>query len=75
MILVKNGEIEEAIKVLLKGKSVTENDTIAKNWESLVNGKVKSFSNADIGDQWYSLYLEEPKNTKPKQKVIRRQQF
>ena len=74
-ILVKNGDIEEAIKVLLKGKSVTDNDTIARNWENLVNGKTNKFSNAGIGDQWYSLYLEEPKMQKPKQKVMRRQQF
>ena len=74
-ILVKTGEIEEAIKVLQKGKKVSENDTIIKNWENLVNGKIKKFSNAGIGDQWYSLYLEEPKTQKPKQKVMRRQQF
>ena len=74
-MLVKRGEIEEAIKVLLKGKKVTDNEAIAKNWEHLVNGRLKKFSNADIGDQWYSLYLEEPKATKPKQKVMRRQQY
>ena len=74
-MLVKKGEIEEAIKVLLKGKKVTGNEAIAKNWEHLVNGRIKKFTNGDIGDQWYSLYLEEPKTTKPKQKVMRRQQF
>ena len=74
-MLVKTGEIEEAIKILLKAKKVTDNETIAKNWENLVNGKIKKFSNAGIGDQWYSLYLEEPRNQKPKQKVMRRQQF
>jgi hypothetical protein len=74
-ILVKTGEIEEAIKVLQKGKKATENDTITRNWENLVNGKIKKFSNAGIGDQWYSLYLEEPKAQKPKQKTMRRQQF
>jgi len=74
-ILVKTGETEEAIKVLMKGKKVTDNDTIARNWENLVNGKIKKFSNAGIGDQWYSLYLEEPKVQKPKQKVMRRQKY
>ena len=74
-ILVKTGEIDEAIKVLQKGKKVTDNETIARNWENLVNGKIKKFSNAGIGDQWYSLYLEEPKTQKPKQKVMRRQQY
>ena len=74
-ILVKTDESEEAIKVLLKGKKVTDNDTITRNWENLVNGRIKKFSNAGIGDEWYSLYLEEPKIQKPKQKVMRRQQF
>ncbi|MFH1001051.1 MAG: hypothetical protein V1783_09440, partial [Bacteroidota bacterium] len=59
----------------LKGKAVTGNDALLKNWEHLVNGRIKKFSNADVGDQWFSLYLEEPGVSKPKQKVMRRQQF
>ena len=74
-MLVKSGNIEEAIKVLLKAKKVTDHNTITRNWENLVNGKIKKFSNDGLGDQWYSLYLEEPKVQKPKQKVMRRQQF
>jgi hypothetical protein len=71
-ILVKNGEIEEAIKVLQEAKEKTENEVITRNWEALVNDKIKRFSNAGFGDQWYSLYLEEPKAQKPKQRMVRK---
>ncbi|MCP4179210.1 MAG: hypothetical protein GY756_15735 [bacterium] len=74
-ILVKTGRIDEAIKVLQKGKEKTENEVLIRNWECVINDKLKRFSNAGFGDQWYSLYLEEPKNTKPKQKVMRKQQY
>ena len=38
-----------------------ENETLKQNWDHLVNGRIKRFSNAGLGDQWYSLLLEEPK--------------
>ncbi|MCF7790742.1 MAG: hypothetical protein K9L78_04335 [Victivallales bacterium] len=71
-ILVKKGEIEEAINVLQKAKEKTDNELLTRNWQALVNGKIKKFSNAGLGDQWYSLYLEEPKAQKPKQRVVRK---
>jgi hypothetical protein len=74
-ILVKTGKIDEAVKVLQKGKDKTENEILTRNWESVINGKIKRFSNSGFGDQWYSLYLEEPKNNKPKQKIMRKQQY
>ena len=74
-MLVKNGEIEEAIKVLQNGKDKTKNEVLSRNWEALVNDKPKKFSNAGLGDQWYSLYLEEPKAQKPKQRTVRRKGF
>lgn len=70
-ILVKKGEIEEAVIVLQQGKEKTKNEVLEKNWESLVNNKDKKFSNANLGDIWYALYLEEVKTPKPKQQVIR----
>ena len=70
-ILVKKGNFEEAIKVLLQGKEKTRNEVLEKNWESLVNSKDKKFSNADLGDIWYALYLEEVKVPKPKQQLMR----
>ncbi len=71
-ILVKNGQIEEAIKVLQKGKEKTGSEILERNLEHLVNGREKRFSNAEIGDLWYSLYLEEPKVQKPKQQMVYR---
>lgn len=68
-IYVKVGEPDEARRVLLKAKEVTGVDTFLRNWEHLSNDRVKSFSNAGLGDEWYSLYLETP--AAPKQQRMR----
>ncbi len=68
-IFVKEGEPDKARKLLIKAKDSTENKTFSQNWERLSNNKVKSFSNADLGDEWYGLYLENPPN--PKQQRMR----
>lgn len=69
-ILVKRERIDDAIKVLADAKARTsDNPVIVKNWEALVNGKIKHFSNAQIGDTWYALYLEKPKMQKVQQQV------
>lgn len=60
-ILVKQQRIDDAIKVLVDGKSKTGSEVLASNWEHLVNGRIKQFSNAGLGDEWFALYLEEPK--------------
>jgi len=57
---VQVGKVDEARQILLKAKEKTGNETFKKNWEHLSNDRVKSFSNAGLGDQWYSLYLENP---------------
>jgi hypothetical protein len=59
-IHVQVGEPDEARRVLLKAKKATGVDTFSKNWEHLSNDRAKRFSNAGLGDQWYSLYLENP---------------
>lgn len=59
-IYVKVGEPDEARRVLLKAKKATGVDTFSQNWEHLSNDRAKSFSNAGLGDEWYSLYLENP---------------
>ncbi len=58
---IKRGDADGALKTLIDAKKRTDNPVIIANWEHLVNGKVKQFSNAGLGDNWYSLYLEEPK--------------
>ena len=59
-IYVKVGAPDEARQVLLKAKEVTGVETFTKNWDHLTNDRAKSFSNAGLGDEWYSLYLENP---------------
>lgn len=69
-ILVKRERIDDAIKALADVKIRTaDNPVIVKNWEALVNGKIKHFSNSQIGDTWYALHLEKPKMQKVQQQV------
>lgn len=67
-MLVKEEMIDEAIEVLAEGKEKTESQVLANNWDSLVNGKVRKFSNAGLGDNWYALQLERPKAGKTRQR-------
>ena len=60
-ILVKEEKYELASAVLAQAKNRLDNPVLNANRENLVNGKVKHFSNANLGETWYSLYLEEPK--------------
>jgi len=68
-ILVKQNRVDEAVKVLNTAKERCTNEVIVKNWEMLVNGKIKHFSNSQLGDIWYSLALETPKIPKMQQQV------
>jgi len=67
-ILVKEKNIDEAIDILDKARKDTESPVLEKNWEHLVNGRLKSFSNAGLGDLWYALHLETPKPVRMKQR-------
>ena len=68
-ILVKEGETEQARELLAKAKETTGNEILIHNWEQLSNDRVKSFSNAGLGDEWFGLYLENPPT--PKQQRVR----
>ena len=68
-IFVREGEIEKARQLLTKAKDATANETFTANWERLSNDKVKSFSNAGLGEEWYGLSLENP--PQPKQQRVR----
>ncbi len=63
-ILVKENKLEEAVVVLDEGKKKTENEVLKTNWEHVVNNRIKRFSNAGLGDNWYVLALEEVKPIK-----------
>jgi hypothetical protein len=68
-ILVKEGKLDQARDLLLKAKEATGEETFGHNWEQLSNDRVKSFSNAGLGEEWFGLYLENP--PQPKQQRIR----
>jgi hypothetical protein len=69
-ILVKRKEKDKAFEVLTTAKEKTSNEVISRNWEMIANDKMKSFSNNGLGDEWFSLRLENPKA--PKQKMKKR---
>ncbi len=66
-ILVKQDRPDDAFKLLADAKKKTDNEVILHNWEALANNKPKSFSNADLGEMWYALGLEEMKMPKVQQ--------
>ena len=58
---MKENKLEEAVVVLDEGKKKTENEVLKTNWEHVVNNRIKRFSNAGLGDNWYVLALEDVK--------------
>ena len=72
---LKQNRIDEAHTVSTQAKEDTENDVLIKNWEHLANGRVKHFSNAGLGDEWYALGLEDPKVTVKRQRVGGKRRF
>ncbi len=66
-ILVKRNKTDEALNLLADLKEQTDNPVVRENWEHLANGRVRRFSNAGLGDVWYSLHLEQPRMQKVKQ--------
>ncbi|MEX2606461.1 MAG: hypothetical protein WD708_03875 [Kiritimatiellia bacterium] len=72
---VKKGETEKAFQLLAKAKEKTGNETLAHNWEHLANDRIKKFSNAGLGDEWFALYLEPPPKPKMQRQRSRRGGF
>lgn len=60
-ILVQRGETDRAFKALTQALKKSDNETLKKNHEALMNNRVLHFNNSGLGDQWYALHLEEPK--------------
>ena len=60
-IEVQRKETDAAFKTLTEALKSSDNETLKRNHELLMNNRVAHFSNSGIGDQWYSLLLEEPK--------------
>lgn len=71
-IEVKSGDIDAAFKTLTAALKKSDNETLKRNHECLMNNRVGHFSNSGIGDTWYSLQLEEPKVRTQRQHAVYR---
>lgn len=60
-MLLKRGDVDGAYKVLVEADEKNEHQTLKFNRDQLANNRLAHFSNAGFGDEWYSLWLEEPK--------------
>lgn len=71
-IEVQKGDVDGAFKTLTEALKKSDNETLKRNHEALMNNRVGHFSNSGIGDQWYALLLEEPKvHTQRQNRVYR----
>ncbi len=60
-MLVKRGKVDEAFKLLTEADEKNENAVIKANRDHLANNRLNHFSNAGLAEEWYTLFLEEPK--------------
>ena len=60
-IEVQKGDVDAAFKTLTEALKKSDDATLKRNHECLMNNRPAHFSNSGIGDPWYSLLLEEPK--------------
>lgn len=60
-MLLQRDETDEAYKVLVEADERNENAVIKANRDALANNRLAHFSNAGFGEEWYALWLEEPK--------------
>ena len=71
-IQVRRGDAEGAFKTLTEALKRSDDATLKFNHEQLMNNRVAHFSNAGIGDPWYSLLLEEPRVRTQRQRSVYR---
>ena len=60
-VQVQRNDADGAFKTLTEALKKSDDETLKRNHETLMNNRVAHFSNSALGDQWYSLLLEEPK--------------
>lgn len=60
-MLLRRGLVDEAFKVLVEADTKNEHATLKANRDHLANNRVRQFSNAGFGEEWYALWLETPK--------------
>lgn len=71
-ILVKRGDADGAFKVLTEALKNSDNETLKRNHECLMNNRTAHFNNSGLGDMWYQLFLEEPKMHMQRQRSVYR---
>lgn len=71
-MLVHRGDTDGAFKALTQALKKSDNEVLKANHEKLMNNRVEQFSNSALGEQWYSLYLEEPKVRSQRQRSVYR---
>lgn len=71
-MLVKADQLDEAMKVMVEANEKNEHAVLKQNKNALANNKVNLFTNAGFGDEWYALYLEEPKVRAQRQRANNR---
>ncbi len=71
-MLVKRGDVDGAFKVLIEANDKNEHPVLKTNREILANNRLAHFSNAGFGDEWYALWLENPKIKAQRQRNITR---
>ena len=69
--LVKADRLDDAVSTLAEAKDKIEDDVFAKNWQTAVNGNANRISFASLGNEWFSLHLEAPKQQKPGKGAVR----
>ena len=60
-IQLRRNEVDAAFKTLTEALKNSDDETLKRNHESLMNNRPAHFTNSGLGDQWYTLLLEEPK--------------
>ena len=71
-IQVQRNDADGAFKTLTEALKKSDNETLKRNHETLMNNRVAHFTNSALGDQWYSLLLEEPKMHAQRQRSVYR---
>ena len=71
-IQVQKGDADGAFRTLTEALRKSDNATLKQNHEHLMNNRIAHFSNTGIGDQWYSLFLEEPRIHAQRQRSVYR---
>ena len=64
ILLKRNGDKDEgasAFAALTEALKSSDNEILKRNHECLMNKRLAHFTNSGLGDQWYSLLLEEPR--------------